>query len=196
MEFFIFFIYLFVLLAVFSSFLVISVNNPVHSVIALIAVFFNVSGLFFLFGFEYLALVLIVVYVGAIAVLFLFVVMMLNIKSVGVPFDLRGLVSFLFFLFMSLLLFFSSSEDFWLPLDGNYTNWSVVLSKPSDMEVIGQLLFTYGFLFVLVAGLVLLVAMVGSIVLTMVHSGFVRRQQVYIQVSRNVASAISLKKVN
>jgi NADH-quinone oxidoreductase subunit J len=184
-----------------SALLVVSVNNPVHSVIALVFVFFNASGLFFIFGLEYLALVLIIVYVGAIAVLFLFVVMMLNIRRIP-TFHWASLILILGLTTFSLFSidFFSLFQEFWRFITASdilvkytYVDWANNLSRVSDMELIGQLLFTYYYIYVFLAGLILLVAMVGAIALTMVHSRFVKRQVVYNQVARTVLDSVVLR---
>jgi NADH-quinone oxidoreductase subunit J len=176
---------IFGVLLVCASFLVITANNPVHSVISLVFVFFNCAAIFFILGFEYLALVLLIVYVGAIAVLFLFVVMMLNIKKGNIA-RFSGLIGLL--LFLILYLFASIKMDSFIVNEVVVINWANEFFKVTDMELIGQLLFTYYFIYVLLAGLILLVAMVGSILLTMVHSPFVKRQVIFDQLGR-VANA-------
>jgi NADH-quinone oxidoreductase subunit J len=179
---------LFGVLMILSSFFVIAANNPVHSVISLVFVFFNASAIFFILGFEYLALVLLIVYVGAIAVLFLFVVMMLNIRKyttirISGMFGLVVLSAVYSFLLFYVDNFFNS--------DIVVVDWAQKFFYVTDMELIGQFLFTYWFGFVLLAGLILLVAMVGSILLTMVHSSFVKRQVIYDQVIRMSRDAVS-----
>lgn len=180
-----------------SAFVVIYATNPIHSVIALVMVFFNAAGILFTFGLEYLALVLVIVYVGAIAVLFLFVVMMLNIKKL--PGVLWGrsiaVISAVIIACLTGGFGWDYLVHFWTFYDYSYLSWPALLNEVTDMETIGQALFTYYFLFVILAGFVLLVAMVGSIVLTMVHSSFVKRQSVYLQTGRTVYDSMQLKQL-
>jgi NADH-quinone oxidoreductase subunit J len=192
-----FLVYLFGWLMLVSAFVVIHATNPVHSVISLVMVFFNAAGILFVFGLEYLALVLIIVYVGAIAVLFLFVVMMLNIKKSQGIFWGRW-----FALFSVILIALLGGGFGWQYVvqvldfpSYSYIVWPQLLNHITDLEVIGQALFTYYWLYVILAGFVLLVAMVGSIVLTMVHSKFVKRQNIYVQTARTVYDSVGLKNI-
>lgn len=187
-------------LIVLSAFMVISVRNSVHSVIALVVVFFSAAGLYFIFGFEYLALVLVIVYVGAIAVLFLFVVMMLNIrmdKRVNRSIVL-GIIGFI--IYISLLFFIKEKYtlDFLIGFSNlgfRVLDWSVLLVKVSDMEVIGLILYTRGFIYVILAGLVLLLAMIGSIVLTFLEGTSVKRQDIFEQNSRQIQEVLRYKNI-
>lgn len=192
--------YLFAGVAITSALLVISSNNPVHSVMFLILVFCNVSGLLLLLQVEFLAMIFLIVYVGAIAVLFLFVVMMLEIKVLDLTESLirylpTGALIGLVFVFEVVLL-----------LNSNVTNISLVpfsagVSLPlwpskveilTNIELLGVILYThYAYLFI-VASLVLLVAMIGAIVLTLHKDSGVKRQDIFSQVSRNVRGAVRL----
>jgi NADH:ubiquinone oxidoreductase subunit 6 (subunit J) len=191
--------YLFSIVAIISGLMVIRVENPVHSVLFLILTFFNVSGLLLLLEVEFLAMVFLVVYVGAIAILFLFVVMMLNIKITRDSNDLFrylpiGIIIGLIFL---MEIFLITSKDYVPLLDTDlssigFIEWTKTINSTSNAEVIGQLMYTYYFYFFLVAGFILLVAMIGAIILTMQAQANVKRQQVFQQVSRNLESAVFL----
>ena len=191
--------YAFSTVAILSGLMVIRAENPVHSVLFLILTFFNVSGLLLLLEVEFLAMVFLVVYVGAIAVLFLFVVMMLNIKLGRDSNDLFqylpiGAIIGLIFL---MEIFLITSKDYVPLLDsapgGSASiEWSSLLNYLSNVEVLGQLMYTYYFYFFIVAGFILLVAMIGAIILTMQAQVNVRRQQIFQQVSRNMESAVFL----
>ena len=196
MELVLFFI--FSSLAIISGLMVIRSENPVHSVLFLILVFFNTSGLLLLLEVEFLAMLFIIVYVGAIAVLFLFVVMMLNIKvtqNSGELFQylpIGGLIGGIFLL----EIFIVVRGDF-VPLlssdaIGGYLDWSTKVAQITNIEVIGQIMYTHYFTWFLIAGFILLVSMIGAIVLTMQVQTNVRRQQIFQQVSRDFESAIFL----
>jgi NADH-quinone oxidoreductase subunit J len=188
--------YLFAAVAVASGVMVIGARNPVHSVLFLILAFFNSAGLFVLMGAEFLAMILVVVYVGAVAVLFLFVVMMLDINFVALR---EGFLRYLpigaligLILLVELVLVFGA--------------WIVAPSAPSlvavpvrpditNAEALGRVLYTdYLYLFQ-TAGLILLVAMIGAIVLTLRHREGVRRQKIAAQVSRTRAQTLEVKDV-
>jgi len=191
--------YLFAVISIISGLMVIRAENPVHSVLFLILAFFNTSGLLLLLEVEFLAMVFLVVYVGAIAVLFLFVVMMLNIKIGRENTDLFQYVpigSVIGVIFL-LEIFLITSRDYVPLIDSSIRNsgtieWDFLLNSLSNVEALGQLMYTYYFYFFIVAGFILLVAMVGAIILTMQAQMNVRRQQIFQQVSRNMESAVFL----
>lgn len=189
------FFYLFAGVAVASAFMVIASRNPVHSVLYLILTFVNASGLFILIGAEFLAMILIVVYVGAVAVLFLFVVMMLDVDFV----ELRQ--GFLQYLPVGMLVGLVFLAELVLVL-GSWTFGEgvtgAVMANTSDVSntvQIGRVLYTEYVMFFQMAGLVLLVAMIGAIVLTLRHRVNVKRQSIAAQNLRNKAAAIDLVKV-
>ena len=170
--------------------MVISARNPVHSVLFLILAFFNAAGLLILMEMEFLSLIFIVVYVGAIAVLFLFVVMMLNVKISEVEDEVLqylpvGGTIGLIFLF---LIFFIIEGDF-VSFNGQansiYLDWFQQVDVVSNIETLGQVLYTEYLVYFLLAGVILLVAMVGAIVLTMSTRTSLRRQLIFQQVSRD-----------
>ena len=190
------FFYLFASVAVASAVMVISSRNPVHSVLFLILCFFNAAGLFILLGAEFLAMILVVVYVGAVAVLFLFVVMMLDVDFVQLR---QGMLNYLpvggtigLIVLVELLLvggsWVISSESLTAvaaPIAGGVTN----------TEALGQILYTKYVYYFEAAGLVLLVAMIGAIVLTLRHKVGIKRQDISVQVARGPATAIEIRKV-
>lgn len=193
-----FFFYLFAAITVASAFLVIAARNPVHSVLFLILAFFNSAGLFMLAGAEFLALLLIVVYVGAVAVLFLFVVMMLDVDFA----ELRQ--GFLQYLPVGALVAVILVLELALVLGASVLDADVAmetgmpmppLEEVSNIEAIGLVLYTDYVYFFQAAGLVLLVAMVGAIVLTLRHREGVKRQDVVAQVARTPDTAIEVVKV-
>ena len=191
--------YLFAAMTVASAIMVISARNPVHSVLFLILAFFNAAGLFVLMGAEFLAMILVVVYVGAVAVLFLFVVMMLDVNFA----ELRQ--GFLQYLPIGLLvgiillveIVFVVGTWALAPME-EATTMAQAQTMPHALhntKALGLLLYTkYAYLFQ-AAGLVLLVAMIGAIVLTLRHRAGVRRQAISRQVSRRVVDTIEVKDV-
>jgi NADH-quinone oxidoreductase subunit J len=190
------FFYLFASVAIASAVMVISSRNPVHSVLFLILCFFNAAGLFILLGAEFLAMILVVVYVGAVAVLFLFVVMMLDVDFVQLRqgmlnyLPVGGTIGLIVLVELALVVgtWAISSEALTAaaaPTSGAVTN----------TEALGQILYTKYVYFFQAAGLVLLVAMIGAIVLTLRHKQGVKRQNVSAQVARNPATAVEVVKV-
>ena len=191
-----FFFYLFAAVTVASAFGVISSRNPVHSVLFLILAFFNAAGLFVLMGAEFLAMLLVVVYVGAVAVLFLFVVMMLDVDFT----ELRsGLLEYMpigsvigLILLAELLMVVGG----WVIEPGMAGHGATpIVATTTNVAAIGAVLYTKYIFFFQVAGLVLLVAMIGAIVLTLRHKTFVRRQSIEEQVARGPATAIEIVSV-
>ncbi|CAA0092348.1 NADH-quinone oxidoreductase subunit J [Starkeya nomas] len=188
------FFYLFAGVAVASAFMVIASRNPVHSVLFLILTFVNASGLFILIGAEYIAMLLIVVYVGAVAVLFLFVVMMLDVDFVELR---QGFLQYLpvgalvGLVFLAELVLVVGSWTF-----GEGVTGAVAASSDvSNAVQIGRVLYTDYVYFFQAAGLVLLVAMIGAIVLTLRHKENVKRQSIPVQNARTKAMAIDVVKV-
>lgn len=190
--------YLFAFLTLASGVMVIASRNPVHSVLFLIFAFFNAAGLFVLIGAEYLAMTLVIVYVGAVAVLFLFVVMMLDIDFAqwrqGFIEQLPLGVSAALLLFVELGAILAASgaqEQKTMPPAFPVPDAAIV----SNTRALGRILYTdYIFAFQL-AGLILLVAMIGAIVLTLRHRHGVRRQKIARQVGRKREDAVALVKV-
>lgn len=190
--------YLFAIIAVASALNVIFQRNPVHSVLWLILTFFNAAGLFILLGAEFVAMILVVVYVGAVAVLFLFVVMMLDINITVMR---EGFLKYLpvgalvgVILLAELALVFGG----WTMAPGAEalrTAPTPDMSEISNIEALGAILYTdYVYLFQ-AAGLVLLVAMIGAIVLTLRRRPGVRKQSISEQVKRSAKDTVTLVQV-
>ena len=187
--------YVFAALAVAAGVLVVSSRNPVHSVLFLILAFFNAAGLFVLIGAEFLAMILVIVYVGAVAVLFLFVVMMLDIDFA----QLRG--GFVRYLPIGALVGFILLAELVLVIG----SWVVAPGVPSpaaaggvpltNTRALGDILYTRYLFAFQGAGLILLVAMVGAIVLTLRHRADVRRQSISAQLARTRAQSVEVVKV-
>jgi NADH-quinone oxidoreductase subunit J len=191
------FFYLFAGVCVASAVMVIASRNPVHSVLFLILAFVNASGLFILMGAEFLGMMLIVVYVGAVAVLFLFVIMMLDVDFV----ELRegfleylpiGLVIGGIFLVELLLV-----AGGWVINPGTVKQITAAIpTNVSNTEALGLVLYTKYIHYFQIAGMVLLVAMIGAIVLTLRHKAKVKRQDINVQNARTPELAMAVRKVS
>ncbi len=192
-----FFFYTFAIISVISSFMVIFAKNPVHSVFFLILTFFNATGLFVLMGAEFLAMLLLIVYVGAVAVLFLFVVMMLNIdfNSLRTGMIKNAPLGLLIgtILLGEMIFSFIGMKYGVANKPGN--ELFIVLGEEENTRALGKVLYTnYIYLFQC-AGLILLVAMIGAIVLTHRKRDNVKQQDAVKQVLRNREDAIEVKEV-
>ena len=190
------FFYMFAGICVASAVMVIVSRNPVHSVLYLILAFVNASGLFILMGAEFLGMMLIVVYVGAVAVLFLFVIMMLDVDFV----ELRE--GFMQYLPIGLVIGGIFMFELLLVVGGWAINPSVTKSitaaiptNVSNTEALGLVLYTKYIHYFQIAGMVLLVAMIGAIVLTLRHKAKVKRQDINVQNARTPELAMSVRKV-
>ena len=185
------FFYLFAAITIASGLMVITARNPVHAVLFLILAFFNAAGLFVLMGAEFLAMLLVVVYVGAVAVLFLFVVMMLDIDYANMREGFQrhlplGLIVG-GVLLVELLVIFAGP--------GTTIGVAEVDLNRSNTAQIGDVIYTeYLFLFQL-AGMILLVAMIGAITLTMRHREGVKRQSIALQNARTREETVALVSV-
>ena len=189
--------YFFSFIAVFSALMVISSKNPVHSVLFLILSFVSASGLFVLLGAEFLAMILIVVYVGAVAVLFLFVVMMLDINFVKLR---EGFLQYLPFgallgivLLIELIMIFLSDNL----TDITLTEYNALpaFKQIENTKELGSVLYTKYFYLFQLSGLILLVAMIGSIVLTLRQRTGVKKQLIPQQINVDAKRAIEKKKI-
>lgn len=185
------FFYLFAIMTIVSGIMVITARNPVHAVLFLILSFFNGAGLFVIMGAEFLAMLLVVVYVGAVAVLFLFVVMMLDIDYTGLRegfarhLPVGGIIGAI--LLVELVLIFSGP--------GTTLEVAPIDTRRSNTALIGDVLYTdFIYLFQL-AGMILLVAMIGAITLTMRHREGVKRQSIARQNARRRDETITLQSV-
>jgi NADH-quinone oxidoreductase subunit J len=192
------FFYLFASICVASAVMVISAKNPVHSVLFLILAFVNAAGLFVLMGAEFLAMILVIVYVGAVAVLFLFVVMMLDVDFTALR---QGFLDYLpvgvviggvFFVEILMMLMVGSGA---IGAGKAIVEPIPPLAEVTNTEALGLVLYTRYVYYFEAAGLVLLVAMIGAIVLTLRHKPNVKRQNIADQVARTKATAIKIRKV-
>ena len=193
------FFYVFSLVTVAAAFMVIAAKNPVHSVLYLILAFFNAAGLFILIGAEFLALILVIVYVGAVAVLFLFVVMMLDIDFA----ELRA--GFARYLPFGLLLALVLAAELIMVVGAWQTGAFAAGARAvpiatdgilSNTQALGAVLYTrYVFVFQM-AGLILLTALVGAVVLTHRQRQGIKRQNISAQVARDPAATVYMAKVN
>ena len=192
------FFYLFAGVCVASAFMVIASRNPVHSVLYLILAFVNAAGLFVLMGAEFLAMILVVVYVGAVAVLFLFVVMMLDVDFAELR---QGFLAYLPFgalvgvVFLAELLLLIGAWVIGPGVPRAITTPILPLDQVSNTAAIGAVLYTRYVYYFQVAGIVLLIAMIGAIVLTLRHKENVKRQSVADQVARTPRTAIDIRQV-
>ncbi|MDF1686227.1 MAG: NADH-quinone oxidoreductase subunit J [Parvibaculaceae bacterium] len=190
--------YIFAGIAVAAAFMVIAARNPVHSVLYLILTFFSAAGLFVLMGAEFLAMILLIVYVGAVAVLFLFVVMMLDVNFASLRegflqyLPIGALVGFVLFLEMVMVI------GTWViaPETAHLAQSPIPpLGDVTNAEAIGRVMYTQYIYFFQAAGMVLLVAMIGAIVLTLRHREGVQRQSITAQVGRRAEDALEIRKV-
>jgi len=185
--------YFFSGMLLFSSLMIIVVKNAIYSILFLVLSFVMATGLLFLLESEFMSLIFIVIYVGAIAVLFLFVIMMLNIKVTNSVKDLLkyfpigNFLKFIFLIEILLIIFESFNTN---PYKNNflfnfYTNWFEKVDSISDIESLGQILYTYYVPQFLIAGIILLIAVIGSVILTLSHKNIeVKNQDTFRQVSR------------
>ena len=182
---------------VIAALMVISARNPVHSVLFLITTFFSTAGLFVLLGAEFLAMILVVVYVGAVAVLFLFVVMMLDVDFVALRqgfaryLPIGGIVAGILTIEMAVVAASVVSGGATALSKGPLYH-SGGAASVTNAEAIGRVLYTDYVYFFQAAGLVLLVAMIGEIVLTLKHREGVKRQDIGAQVGRTTAKGMRL----
>ena len=197
--------WIFALSAVASALMVVGARNPVHSVLFLILAFISAAGLFVLMGAEYLAMLLIVVYVGAVAVLFLFVVMMLDVDFVELQ---KGFLDYMpvgvavaGLVVVELILAFAAwsapSNDEFARAHPIATAGSQAAAPgaPTNIEALGLILYTDYVHYFQIAGIILLVAMIGAIVLTFRTREGVRKQDPAAQAGRKRADAVAVVKV-
>ena len=188
--------YMFALIAIAAAAMVVTAKNPVHSVLFLILAFFNVAGLFILLGAEFLAMILVVVYVGAVAVLFMFVVMMLDINFVELR---QGFLKYLpFGAMMGLVLvieLLAVVGGWHMAPDAAKAASSPIPDNITNTHALGAVVYTdYIYLFQ-AAGIVLLIAMIGAIVLTHRKRGGVRKQRIADQLARRPEDTLEVHKI-
>ncbi len=192
------FFYLFAFIGVAAAFMVISARNPVHSVLYLIVTFFNTAALFLLTGAEFLAMILLIVYVGAVAVLFLFVVMMLDVDFAELKhgaLQYAPVGAMVGIILAGELIIVLGGYAFSPDLAAEVAKPIPDIAERHNTAALGDILYTDYFFFFQIAGLILLVAMIGAIVLTLRHKENVKRQSISEQVARGPATAIEVRKV-
>ena len=189
--------YVFAAITILSGLMVVTARNPVHSVLWLILAFFNSAGLFVLLGAEFLAMVLVVVYVGAVAVLFLFVVMMLdvNFRNLREGATNYAMIGGIIGVILLLELFFLLGSSVGLSDGFGGSKPIPAFNVMSNTHAIGHILYTDYFYLFQIAGMVLMVAMVGAIVLTLRQREGVRKQSVVSQMDRRPEDTLEVVKV-
>ena len=189
--------YIFAFVLILSSLLVITARNPVHSVLFLILAFFNATGLFILLGAEFVGMILAIVYVGAVAVLFLFVVMMLDVDFAGLR---KGAMQYVPIGLLIGIVLVTELALIYMAWDINDATLANVAAPVGDASVsnthaLGEILYTQYILPFQIAGLVLLVAMIGAITLTLRHRTGVKRQNIAQQLATKSTDAVQVQKV-
>lgn len=187
------------IIIIISSFCVILSRNTVHSVLFLILLFVNSACLILLVGLDFIALIYIIVYVGAIAVLFLFVVMMLNVKIVEISEGIQkyipvsGLIALVFLFEGAIFISKENMNRIFVSDYFNefvYLNWISKLDYMTNIKVLGSIMYTYYVLPFFLAGLILLIAMIGSIVLTLSYKLNTKRQVLYSQINKDFEKSL------
>jgi NADH-quinone oxidoreductase subunit J len=190
--------YMFAVVTVTAGLMVTLSRNPVHSVLWLILAFLSTSGLFVLLGAEFVAMLLVIVYVGAVAVLFLFVVMMLDIDFAALKGELARYMPLGLLIGVVLLMQVAIGVGVW-EADAKAESLRQAVTPAADQventRALGLILYDQYFLLFQLAGLILLVAMIGAILLTLRHRKDVKRQNVLQQMWRDPAKAMELKDV-
>jgi NADH-quinone oxidoreductase subunit J len=188
--------YLFAISTILGGFFTVVGRNPVHSVLWLILSFLSAAGLFVLLGAEFVAMLLIIVYVGAVAVLFLFVVMMLDVDFAELKAEMAKYMPLALLIGIVILMQFVMAFGAW---DAHESSLALradpVTADRHNTEALGLILYDKYFLLFQLAGLILLVAMIGAIVLTLRHRQDIKRQDILAQIYRDPATAMELKDV-
>ena len=188
--------YLFALCTVTGGLFTVVSRNPVHSVLWLILTFLSSAGLFVLLGAEFVAMLLVIVYVGAVAVLFLFVVMMLDVDFAELKAEMAQYLPLGLLIGLVLLMQLSMALGVWSVAEtAEAARAAVTPAETHNTAALGLLIYDQYFLLFQLAGLILLVAMIGAIVLTLRHRKDVKRQDVLAQMYRDPALAMELKDV-
>ncbi len=188
--------YLFALSTIAGGLFTVISRNPVHSVLWLILAFLSSAGLFVLLGAEFVAMLLIIVYVGAVAVLFLFVVMMLDVDFAELKAEMARYLPLALLIALVLLMQFAMAFGVWQTAEiAPELREAITPVDRHNTEALGMILYDQYFLAFQIAGLILLVAMIGAIVLTLRHRSDVKRQDVLAQMYRDPAKAMELQDV-
>lgn len=188
--------YLFAICTIAGGLFTVISRNPVHSVLWLILAFLSSAGLFVLLGAEFVAMLLIIVYVGAVAVLFLFVVMMLDIDFAELKAEMARYMPLALLIGLVLLMQFAMAFGVWeASSEADAMRAAVTPEGTQNTAALGLLIYDKYFILFQLAGLILLVAMIGAIVLTLRHRSDIKRQDVLAQMYRDPAKAMELKDV-
>ena len=188
--------YVFSVLVVTAGFFTVVSRNPVHSVLWLILAFLSSAGLFVLLGAEFVAMLLIIVYVGAVAVLFLFVVMMLDVDFAELKAEMSKYLPLALVIGLVLLMQLGLVFGNWAYSDqAEGLRAAVPAADTHNTAALGQLIYDDYILLFQLAGLILLVAMIGAIVLTMRHRQNIKRQDILAQMYRDPAKAMEGRNV-
>ena len=188
--------YLFAISTIAGGLFTVISRHPVHSVLWLILAFLSSAGLFVLLGAEFVAMLLIIVYVGAVAVLFLFVVMMLDVDFAELKAEMARYMPLALLIGVVILMQFALAFGAWEShAASDSLRANVTPTDRHNTEALGLILYDQYFLLFQLAGMILLVAMVGAIVLTLRHREDVKRQNVLAQIYRDPATAMELKDV-
>ena len=178
--------------SVLGGIMTITVNNPVYSALYLIYTFMNASGILFLLGLEFIGIIFLIVYIGAVAILFLFVVMMLNIRVIDLNENITrflpiSLTMGLIFIYESVVVLkkYSNIDE----LGSDWEDWTLWMVSYTNVERIGQVLYTEYSSWLLIASMILLVAMIGAIVLGIDRQKKIRRQDMYSQMESKWSSS-------
>ncbi len=170
-------------------------RNPVHSVLWLILSFLSAAGLFVLLGAEFVAMLLIIVYVGAVAVLFLFVVMMLDIDFAELKAEMAKYMPLALLIGVVILMQLGIAMGAWEFGEGATSRIAAPAGDDQNTHALGMLIYDKYIALFQLAGLILLVAMIGAIVLTLRHRKDVKRQNILEQIYRDPADAMELKDI-
>ena len=190
--------YAFAITAVTAGLLVTVSRNPVHSVLWLILTFLSSAGLFVLMGAEFAAMLLVIVYVGAVAVLFLFVVMMLDVDFAELKGEMARYMPLALLIGVVILMQFAMAYGAWVQADGALAMRGAATPDMDQVEntrALGLLIYDKYILLFQLAGMILLVAMIGAILLTLRHRRDIKRQNVLHQMWRDPAKAMELRDV-
>ena len=187
--------YCFALTTVAGGLFTVVSRNPVHSVLWLILSFLSSAGLFVLLGAEFIAMLLMIVYVGAVAVLFLFVVMMLDIDFAEFNAEMAKYMPLALLIGVIILLQLAMAYGSWAYSDGFETRLAAPQGDMQNTAALGLLVYDKYIMLFQLAGLILLVAMIGAIVLTLRHRQNIKRQDVLAQLYRDPAKAMELKDI-
>ena len=188
--------YLFAICVIAGGLFTVVSKNPVHSVLWLILSFISSAGLFVLLGAEFVAMLLIIVYVGAVAVLFLFVVMMLDVDFAQLKAGMAQYLPIAILIGVVLLMQFGLAFGAWEEAEQAQSLRAAVAPEGVDnTSALGLIIYDQYFLLFQLAGLILLVAMIGAIVLTIRHRRDIKRQNVLTQMWRDPAESMDMKDV-